>query len=58
MFSSTTKLLVCWMRMHTMDKLIRQYLLNINFGQLSLINVALKSLVKRIMAELMSKQIA
>lgn len=40
---------------HTMDILVRRPLLNIKFGELSLINVALKALTKRVAAELVTK---
>lgn len=47
------KLPIPWMRrIHTMDILMRRYLLNIKFGELSLINVALKTGMKRVVAEL------
>lgn len=45
-------------RLHAIDILVGRYLLNIKFGELSLINVAIKTLMKRIVAELVSKQIA
>lgn len=47
------KLPIPWMRrIHTMDILMRRCLLNIKFGELSLINVALKTGMKRVVAEL------
>lgn len=47
------KLPIPWMRrIHTMDILLRRCLLNIKFGELSLINVALKTGMKRVVAEL------
>lgn len=53
-FSNTIELPIPWMRKITaMDILMRRYFSNINFGELSLINVALKNWVQRVVAELM-----
>lgn len=52
-FSNTIELPIPWMRkITTMDILMRRYFLNIKFGELSLINVALKTLMQRVVAEL------
>lgn len=43
-FSNIMKLPIPWIRrIHTVDILMRRYLLNIKFGELALINVALKT---------------
>lgn len=56
-FRNTIELPIPWMRkINTMDILITRYFLNIKFGELSLINVALKTLMQRMVAKLVGRK--